>query len=111
MDAGVPIKDCIGNYCMELPYPVWPTSFYETILSILIFGFLWIIRKRINIPGILFSIYLVFNGVERFFIEKIRVNTEYNIFGGVTQAEIISFILIVLGILSAIFLYKNRKRT
>ena len=109
INAGIPIEGCIGNFCMELPYPVWPTSFYETVLSFLIFGFLWIIRKRIKIAGILFSIYLVFNGIERFFIEKIRINTEYNIFGGVTQAEIISLFLIILGILSAIFLYYRKR--
>ena len=33
----------------------------------------------------LFFIYLILNGIERFFIEKIRVNTKYDIFGGITQ--------------------------
>ena len=58
----------------------------------------------------MFFTYLALNGVERFFIEKIRVNTEYNILGGITQAEIVSFCLIVLGFLGALFLYQNSKR-
>jgi prolipoprotein diacylglyceryltransferase len=48
----------------------------------------------------LFSIYLIFNGIERFFIEKIRVNTLYHINGfAFTQAELISTILFILGLL------------
>ena len=48
---------------------------------------------------VLFGIYMVVNGLERFLIEKIRVNTTYKIFGAeITQAEIISFGLIVAGL-------------
>jgi prolipoprotein diacylglyceryltransferase len=47
------------------------------------------------------------NGIERFFIEKIRVNTEYDILGGITQAEIISFCLIITGLLFSLFLLRK----
>jgi prolipoprotein diacylglyceryltransferase len=68
----------------------------------LLFAFLWSIRKRISITGRLFAIYLIVNGIERFLIEKIRVNTKYSIFGyHPTQAEIISTCLVIIGI----FLY------
>ena len=109
INAGVPIEGCIGNFCMELANPVWPTAFYEVIMSLSIFGILWAIRRHIKVPGALFFIYLAFNGVERFFIEKIRINTEYNILGGITQAEIISFCLVLTGIIGATYLYKNKK--
>jgi prolipoprotein diacylglyceryltransferase len=64
-----------------------------------LFAVLWSIRKRIQIPGLLFSIYLVMNGAERFLIEQIRVNSLYT-FGSfqVTQAQIISSLLIIAGI-------------
>ncbi len=58
----------------------------------------------------MFFTYLALNGVERFFIEKIRVNTEYNILGGITQAEIISCCLVILGSIGVLFLYRNSKR-
>lgn len=109
INAGIPIEGCTGNFCMELANPVWPTAFYEVIMSIVIFGILWSIRKHIKLPGALFFIYLVFNGVERFFIEKVRINTEYNILGGTTQAEIISFCLIIFGILGYALLYRQNK--
>ena len=47
----------------------------------------------------MFSFYLIFNGIERFLIEKIRINPDYNILGiKATQAEIIAVLLIIVGI-------------
>lgn len=109
INAGVPIEGCTGNFCMELANPVWPTAFYEVIMSLAIFGILWAMRKHIKVPGALFFIYLAFNGVERFFIEKIRINSEYDILGGITQAEIISFSLILTAIIGVTYLYKSKK--
>ena len=110
INSGVPIEGCIGNFCMELSNPVWPTAFYEVVMCLLIFTFLLAIRKKIHIPGILFCIYLALNGIERFFIEKIRINTEYNILGGITQAEIISSCLVLIGLIGSIFLIRNFKK-
>ncbi|SVD65256.1 uncharacterized protein METZ01_LOCUS418110 [marine metagenome] len=109
INSGIPIESCTGRYCMELANPVWPTPFYETVMATLIFALLWNIRKHIQVPGILFCIYLIFNGIERFFIEKIRINTTYNILGGITQAEIISFCLIAVGLLGSFILFKRSK--
>ena len=104
INAGIYIDGCTGRFCSVLPQPVWPTALYEVIMCIILFSVLWLIRKRITIPGLLFCIYLIMNGIERFFIEKIRVNTEYDILGGITQAEIISFCLIITGLLFSLFL-------
>lgn len=83
-----PIFDGYGTY---LDPGVFPTAFYETIMACIIFGILWGLRKRIAIPGRLFALYCMFNGVERFLIEKIRVNAEMDLFGlAATQAEVIS---------------------
>lgn len=108
INAGIPIEGCSGRYCMELATPVFPTPFYEIIMATMIFAILWSIRKRITIPGLLFFIYLIFNGIERFFIEKIRVNTEYDILGGITQAEIISSCLIIVGLIGCLILFKRK---
>jgi len=97
-ESGVPIPGCEGKYCNMLENPVFPTPLYESIVCIGLFFILWRLRKKITTPGVLFSLYLLLNGVERFFIEKIRVNELYHIFGmGITQAEIISSVLIILG--------------
>ena len=58
----------------------------------------------------LFGIYLIVNGLERFIIEKIRVNTTYDVFGHeITQAEIISFLLIITGLSIVIYLKRFKK--
>jgi prolipoprotein diacylglyceryltransferase len=110
-DEGVFIPGCIGKFCHELAVPVFPTSFYESVVCILLFLFLWSIRDRIKIPGIMFGIYMILNGIERFFIERIRVNTKYHVAGiSFTQAELISLLMVIGGtILIFTQLNKNKK--
>jgi prolipoprotein diacylglyceryltransferase len=109
-EDGELLPDCEGKYCRALPQPVFPTPLYETITCFFLFLFLWMIRKRITTSGILFSVYLILTGIERFFIELIRVNSTYTIFGiHPTQAEIISIALIILGFLMIIFIKSRRK--
>jgi prolipoprotein diacylglyceryltransferase len=111
INEGVPIKDCVGRFCSELPLPVYPTALYESIICLTLFAFLWSIRKRIHAPGLLFSIYLILNGLERFTIELIRVNSKYHVAGiSFTQAELISSVLVLLGIGGAIWSLKNAKK-
>ena len=110
INAGIPIEGCVGNFCNHLPFPVFPTAFYEVVMGLTLFAFLWSIRKRITIPGMLFGVYLIVNGLERFFIEKIRINTTYNIFGNeITQAEIISSLLIITGLGIVVYLKRLKK--
>ena len=97
-EIGVPISGCTGNYCNQLSPPVFPTTLYEIIACTLLFLVLWLVRKRITIPGRLFALYLMLNGIERFLIEKIRVNTTYTIWGfHPTQAELISSMMFLVG--------------
>jgi phosphatidylglycerol:prolipoprotein diacylglycerol transferase len=107
LEAGNPIAGCAGQYCNQLAQPVYPTPFYEFLMCSVLFLVLWLIRKKIRVAGQLFGIYLIFNGMERFLIEKIRVNTKYE---GLpfqpTQAELISLVLVLGGVL---LLVKSKK--
>jgi prolipoprotein diacylglyceryltransferase len=72
-----------------------------------IFLFLWFIRKRLTIPGLMFATYLMLNGIERFFIEKIRVNNKFDLLGiEATQAEMIAVLFFLIG--AALFVYRRR---
>jgi len=105
---GVRIPGCEEEHCRALPQPVFPTPFYETVLCTLLFIFLWSIRKRITTPGVIFGIYLVLNGLERFCIELIRVNNTYTIFGfHPTQAELISSGLLIAGLIMIVISMKR----
>ena len=66
------------------------------------------LRKRFKVAGTLFGFYLFLNGIERFLIEKIRVNTKYESLPfQPTQAEIISLLLIITGMFLMIYLPKR----
>jgi phosphatidylglycerol---prolipoprotein diacylglyceryl transferase len=111
-EADTPIPGCIGKYCHELKDAAYPTPFYETVVCLILFLILWSFRKKLKVPGTLFALYLMLNGLERFFIEKIRVNTRLNIFGfQPTQAEVIATLLFLTGLTLWIGLNRKAKTT
>jgi phosphatidylglycerol:prolipoprotein diacylglycerol transferase len=99
INAGVPIPGCNGNYCNQLLHGVYPTPLYELALCLGMFGLMWAFRKKIKIPGLMFSIYLILNGGERFLIEHIRINFYYRFLGlTFTQAELIGGLMLLGGL-------------
>ena len=77
---------------------VFPTMLYETAMAVVLTGVLWLTRRHPFEGGWLFSLYLVFNGCERFLIEQIRVNNTAVLFGiEVTQAEVIAVLTVLIG--------------
>lgn len=108
INEGVPIPGCAGRHCMVLPDPVFPTPLYEAVACILLFFLIWGIRKRFKSTGLVFSLYLMLNGIERLLIEQIRVNNKFDLIGmSVTQAEVIAVSLILLGLSGLYFFYNH----
>lgn len=106
VNEGERIAGCFGNYCNQLPLPVYPTTFYEIIGTFTLFLIMWSFRKKVRQPGILTGVYLIFAGAERLLIEQIRVNNKYDFLPfKPTQAELISVFLILFGI---VFLLKSK---
>jgi prolipoprotein diacylglyceryltransferase len=103
---------CGIRYCFTLEQTkVYPTPIFETILSLIGFGLLYIWRKKIKITGMLFFLYMIYNGVERFFIEGIRVNERYDFIGmKLSQAQFISIAFFVIGMIGAVYMYLNSKK-
>jgi phosphatidylglycerol---prolipoprotein diacylglyceryl transferase len=111
-EVGEHIAGCVGKYCNHLPEPVYPTSFYETLLCGLIFLILWALRKRIKLAGALFFLYFFLNGIERFLIEFVRVNDRYNTLGFMlSQAQLIAIGLMLTGVTGiAVLWWLDRKK-
>jgi prolipoprotein diacylglyceryltransferase len=107
---GIPIQGCDDMFCNRLVLPVFPTPLYEVIFCTFLFFVLWALRKSLRPAGAVFCLYLILNGLERFLIEKIRVNNRMDLFGfQPTQAEVISFGLMIVGAVLWVFLWqKNR---
>ena len=75
-----------------------------------VFAILWALRKRIKTVGMLFFIYLGLIAIERFIIEKIRVNVVHDVLGfQLTQAEIISIVLFCVSLGGMVYVSKFRK--
>jgi phosphatidylglycerol:prolipoprotein diacylglycerol transferase len=74
---------------------VHPTPVYESLAMGLVAWLLWTLRDRLA-PGLLFAIYLVLSGLERFLVEFIRRNDE--VWAGLTVPQIESLALIVIGL-------------
>ncbi len=112
-EAGIHIPGCADpKYCNQLEFGVYPTALYEVIACFLLFLLIWSLRKKFKVPGTLFAFYLVLNGFERFFIEKIRVNNRLDLFGlHPTQAEVISSLLFTGGIILWYFLLRRSRKT
>jgi prolipoprotein diacylglyceryltransferase len=70
------------------------------MICLVLFALIWFSRKKFKVPGRIFAVYLMLNGLERFMIEKIRVNTKYtDLVFQPTQAELISTGLFIAGII------------
>ena len=74
--------------------PVHPTPVYETLFMGLAALVLWRLRDRFR-PGILFALYLMVAGFERFMVEFVRRNGDVAL--GLTQAQLLSVAMILFG--------------
>jgi phosphatidylglycerol:prolipoprotein diacylglycerol transferase len=73
---------------------VHPTPIYESISMALVAWVLWSLRDRLA-PGLLFALYLVLSGFERFLVEFLRRNDE--VWAGLTVPQIESLVLMAIG--------------
>jgi len=59
-----------------------PTFLYESLLNLIVVGLILYIDKRFKpAPGSLFTVYLVLYGIVRFFMELLRIDTDYRLAG------------------------------
>jgi phosphatidylglycerol:prolipoprotein diacylglycerol transferase len=94
-------QDWDGPWAMSYPdgtepidRTVHPTPVYETLAMGLVALALWRLRDRFR-PGLLFALYLVLAGIERFAVEFIRRNEDVAL--GLTQAQLISVVITLAG--------------
>jgi phosphatidylglycerol:prolipoprotein diacylglycerol transferase len=96
-----------------LNIPLHPTQLYEMAWNLLLFGFLWNIRKRTSYPGQLFLFYAAFYSLGRFVIEGFRADQLTYALGDLTFSTAKTISLLVFG--GAIFLHyylqKTRRQT
>jgi phosphatidylglycerol:prolipoprotein diacylglycerol transferase len=95
-EYGVPVDpELVARYGEVVP--VHPTQLYEVAISTLVFLVLWRLRKHPWQAGWLFSLWLIFAGAERFFVEFFRLKDD-RFLGPFTLAQMISVGLMVVGV-------------
>jgi len=88
---------------------VHPTQIYDSIFMFIFFFILWKIKDRKNPVGWLTSITIIVLGTERFLVEFIR-NTTPSFIGGLSQAQLISLVLVFVGIFKLIYIYSRHNK-
>jgi phosphatidylglycerol---prolipoprotein diacylglyceryl transferase len=92
--SGLPWAMAYPDGTVPTTQEVHPTPIYETLVMGILAWVLWRLRDRYR-PGTLFALYLVGSGLERFFIEFIRRNSD--VVAGLTAAQITGLVLAVAG--------------
>jgi phosphatidylglycerol:prolipoprotein diacylglycerol transferase len=117
---GVTIPGCLEEHCNQLAHPAYPTPIYEFLMCTVVFLILWSLRKPLTSkPGMVFSIFMILIGIQRFAIEQWRAISDrelYHIFGWqLKQSELISVILFLAGTALSLYLWnyytKKQPRT
>jgi phosphatidylglycerol:prolipoprotein diacylglycerol transferase len=83
---------------------VQPTPIYETLAMCLLAYALWQLRDRVR-PGVVFALYMVGSGLERFLVEFIRRNNEVAV--GLTSPQLESIGLALLGLLWLVWMLRR----
>ena len=114
-NEGARMMGCMEQHCTELLVPVFPTPVYEFMECTIIFLVLHFIRKRLtSSPGMLFFIFAILIGVQRYTIEQFRAISDRNLYyigeHGFKQAELISIVLVLVGILGVAWVYQYYKK-
>ena len=74
---------------------VHPAPIYETILYVGVFSVLWTMRKKVQVEGRIFYLYLILAGASRFVVEFIRINPR--VMFGLSEAQVIAIAMMVAG--------------
>ncbi len=91
----------------------YATFFYESILNLIVYAILMILTYRSNKRGIITSGYLIGYGIIRAFLEQFRdpkESLELIKGSGIKVSQVLSIILIVLGIVILVTTLLNNKR-
>jgi prolipoprotein diacylglyceryltransferase len=115
INEGVLIPGCVEEHCFRLAQPVYPTPYYEFLMCSAVFLILWSLRHKLTAaPGIIFSLFLVLIGIQRFAIEQWRAVSDrelYHLFGmQLKQSEFISVILFIIGTGLTAYLWNYYKK-
>lgn len=89
--------------------PRHPTQLYEFTGDFVVFGILWVLRKRKPFDGFIFSLYLILYSLLRFIVEFWRGDPA-EAFGDLRFAQVMSLTVLAVGLALMGYLYRRAQR-
>ncbi len=87
--------------------PLHPTQIYEMVLNLIIFGIIWKMRKKWEVDGYLFFLYVILYSLIRIFVEHFRADKLIYL-GNVSAAQSWGIIGIIIGF-TCFFVLRKKK--
>jgi prolipoprotein diacylglyceryl transferase len=98
-----------GIAISNLPGKYHPLFLYESLANLIIFGFLiWYRKNKKKSDGELLALYAILYGIVRFFLEAMRQEEFVLKFMGLSIAQIVSTLMVLLGV--AIYFMRRKKQ-
>jgi prolipoprotein diacylglyceryl transferase len=106
----------INGICLRSGWPencaVHPTPIYEFIVMMLVFWYIWRRGRRALqhplAPGVIVGEFLILSGLERFFVEFLRINPR--IIFGMSNAQFTALLSIVAGIVLLVIVRRRFRK-
>lgn len=95
-----------GNRIGEIP--VHPCFLYESFFCLVGFVILHFISRKRQFDGQIISLYMIWYGVVRFFIEGLRTDSLY--IGVLRVSQIVAFLSVIAGIVLYVLLFLRKKK-
>jgi phosphatidylglycerol:prolipoprotein diacylglycerol transferase len=89
----------------DIPYQ--PAAVYEALINILLFGVLWLLRKKLK-PGMLFFIYIICYSMSQIIVFIWRDNEV--VFWGLKQAQLTAIAVIIAAVIVYLIVYFIQRR-
>ncbi len=91
--------------------PVIPTQNIASIIALVIFGvLLYLLRRKLR-NGIVFAIFLILYGMDRFAIDFLRYySSDAMKIGIISYSQITSLIMVIIGIVCSFLIYRKNKQ-
>ena len=90
----------------------YATFFYESMICVIIFVILMLVFRRVKMLGIVTSLYLILYGIERFFLEGMRQESEILFIGNsnIPVSQVVSILFVIAGIALMIGVIFNERK-
>ena len=108
MTGNIIEKNYVYGSAVGAEPPVHPCFLYESFFCLLGFVLLHLVSKKRKFDGQIVSLYMIWYGVVRFFIEGFR--TDSLPLGALRVSQVVSFVAVVAGIILYLFLQSRVKR-